>query len=241
MTIESVPSTRQLHAMQPTPRTTGTRLSARTVTDRSRLMALLRDALVAHVGVDMGSHPVVLPSAYAIDPDGPDEGGTLYLHGSVGAGWIRAGRETTLCVTVTELDGLVAARSPFHHSMNYRSAVVIGVARVVSDVAERARALDLIVDHMIPGRAVTLRASTRKELVATEVLAVPLVEASMKERQGGPGDDPEDIAAGGWAGHVPLRRVAARPVTADDVVAVEGAELMVPAEVADRARALGAG
>ncbi|WP_110239051.1 pyridoxamine 5'-phosphate oxidase family protein [Nocardioides gilvus] len=198
-------------------------------------MALMRDGLVAHVGVDMGSHPVVLPSAYAVDPDGPDEGGTLYLHGSVGAGWIRAGRNTTLCVTVTELDGLVVARSPFHHSMNYRSAVVIGTARVVSDEAERDHALALIIDHMIPGRAATLRASTRKELAATEVLAMGLVEASMKERQGGPGDDPEDVAAGGWAGHVPLRRIAGVPLTAHD------AEGEIPVEVADRARALGAG
>ena len=236
MTIDSSTHPSRSLPMQPTARTTGTRLSARTVLDRDRFLALMRDALVAHVGVDMGSHPVVLPSAYAVDPDGPDEGGTLYLHGSVGAGWIRAGRSTTVCVTVTELDGLVAARSRFHHSMNYRSAVVIGAARVVSDEAERARALDLIIDHMIPGRSTTtLRPDTRKELAATEVLAVPLVEASMKERQGGPGDEPEDVAAGGWAGHVPLRRIAGPPVTADD------AEGEVPPEVAARARMLGAG
>lgn len=233
MTID-LPPMRTL-PMQPTTRTTGTRLSARTVTDRSRFMAFLREAFVAHVGVDMGGHPVVLPSAYAVDPDGPDQGGTLYLHGSVGAGWIRAGRNTTLCVTVTELDGLVAARSPFHHSMNYRCAVVIGVGRVVEEPTERQHALDLIIDHMIPGRAATLRPSTRKELAATEVLAVPLVEASMKERQGGPGDDREDVEAGGWAGHIPLRRTAELPVTADD------AEGQVAPEVADRAGALRAG
>lgn len=236
MTIETVNSTpsRPL-PLQPTPRTTGTRLTDRTVKDRPRFMEFMRDALVAHVGVDMGSHPVVLPSAYAVDPDGPDDGGTLYLHGSVGAGWIRAGRSTTLCVTVTELDGLVAARSPFHHSMNYRSAVVIGAARVVDDPVERQHALDLIIDHMIPGRSATLRPSTRKELAATEVLALPLLEASMKERQGGPGDDHEDVAAGGWAGHVPLRRIAGHPVTADD------ADGEVPREVAARAEALRAG
>ena len=115
-------------------------------------------------------------------------------------------------MTVTELDGLVAGRSAFHHSMNYRSAVVIGPARLVEDLDERQHALDLIVDHMIPGRSATLRASTRKELAATAVLAVPLHEASMKARAGGPGDEPEDVEAGTWGGHIPLRRVAGAPV-----------------------------
>jgi uncharacterized protein len=140
-----------------------------------------------------------------------------------------------VCVAVTELDGLVAGRSAFHHSMDYRSAVVIGTARLVDDPAERGRALDLIVDHMFPGRAATLRPSTRKELAATAVLAVPLHEASMKERAGGPGDEPEDVAAGGWGGHVPLRRTAGAPVPDAD------ARGRVPAEVAARATALGAG
>ena len=92
--------------------------------------------------------------------------------------------------------------------MNYRSAVVIGPARVVEDPDERQHALDLIVDHMIPGRSATLRPSTRKELAATAVLAIPLHEASMKARDGGPVDEPEDVAAGVWGGHIPLRRVA---------------------------------
>ena len=147
-------------------------------------MALLDDALVVHVGVTVGDHPLVLPSAFAVDPDGPDEDGTLYLHGSVAAGWLRAAPRAQVCVTVTELDGLVAGRSAFHHSMNYRSAVVIGEARLVEDLGERQHALDLIVDHMLPGRAATLRPSTRKELAATAVVAVPLHEASMKERVG---------------------------------------------------------
>jgi nitroimidazol reductase NimA-like FMN-containing flavoprotein (pyridoxamine 5'-phosphate oxidase superfamily) len=161
---------------------------------------------------------VVLPVAFGVDPFGPDRDGTLYVHGSVAAGWARAAAGAQVCVTVTELDGLVAGRSTFHHSMNYRSAVVIGRARLVEDAEERRRALDLIVDHMIPGRAATLRPSTRKELAATAVLAVPLHEASMKARAGGPGDEPEDVAAGGWGGHIPLRRVAAAPVPDDDAV-----------------------
>jgi nitroimidazol reductase NimA-like FMN-containing flavoprotein (pyridoxamine 5'-phosphate oxidase superfamily) len=134
------------------------------------------------------------------------------VHGSVAARWLRAAPDTTVCVTVTELDGLVAGRSAFHHSMNYRSAVVIGTARLVEDAQERQRALDLIVDHMLPGRSGTLRPSTRKELAATAVLAVPLHEASMKARAGGPGDEPSDVEAGVWGGHLPLHRVVGAPV-----------------------------
>nr|WP_216654216.1 pyridoxamine 5'-phosphate oxidase family protein [Nocardioides sp. zg-DK7169] len=134
------------------------------------------------------------------------------MHGSVAARWLRAAVGATLCVTVTEVDGVVTARSAFHHSMNYRSAVVIGIAREVVAEAERARALDGIVDHLVPGRAATLRPSSRKELAATAVLAVPLAEASMKVRSGGPVDDPEDVAAGTWGGHLPVRRVWETPV-----------------------------
>lgn len=221
--------------LEPTVRTRTNRGRNRSVADRSRLMALLDDALVAHVGVQVGDHPLVLPSAFGVDPDGPDRDGTLYLHGSVAAGWLRAAPTRTVCVTVTELDGLVAGRSAFHHSMNYRSAVVVGEARLVEDPAERQRALDLIVDHMVPGRSATLRPSTRKELAATAVLAVPLHEASMKERAGGPGDEPGDVAAGTWGGHVPLRRVAGAPVPDADA----GGE--APPDVTARAVALGAG
>jgi nitroimidazol reductase NimA-like FMN-containing flavoprotein (pyridoxamine 5'-phosphate oxidase superfamily) len=203
-------------ALSSTPRTTISRGKDRAVTDRSRLLELLADGLVAHLGVVAGGHPVVLPTAYAVDPGGPDEGGTLYLHGSVAAGWLEGALGQDVCVTVTELDGLVAARSGFHHSMNYRSAVVIGRARRVEDPQERGRALDAIVDHMIPGRSATLRPPTRKELAATAVLALPLAEASMKERATGPVDDAADVAAGVWAGVIPLRRVADGPVSADD-------------------------
>lgn len=220
--------------LEPTDRTRINRGRNRAVADRGRLMELLEDALIAHVGVVMGEHPVVLPAAFAVDPSGPDDGGSLYVHGSVAAGWLRSAPEATICVTVTELDGLVVGRSAFHHSMNYRSAVIIGSARLVEDAVERQHALDLIVDHMIPGRSASLRASTRKELAATAVIAVPLHEASMKERAGGPGDDPEDVSAGGWGGHIPLLRMGGAPVADDDAMAP------VPGEVAARARALGA-
>ncbi len=218
--------------LSPSPRTTVTRGRNRAVDERAALHALLGDALVAHLGITVGEHPVVLPTAFAIDPDGPDRDGTLYVHGSVAAGWVRRAGSATVCVTVTELDGLVAGRSAFHHSMNYRSAVVIGEARPVTDPDEKARALALIVDHMIPGRSATLRPHTRKELAATAVLAVPLHEASMKARDGGPVDEPEDVEAGVWGGHIPLRRVADAPVTAAD------AEGPTPEHVARRARGL---
>jgi uncharacterized protein len=218
--------------LSPSPRTTVSRGRNRAVADRAELHALLEDALVAHIGVTVGGHPVVLPTAFAVDPEGPDRDGTLYVHGSVAAGWLRRAEAGTVCVTVTELDGLVAGRSAFHHSMNYRSAVVIGEARMVTDPDERARALAMIVDHMIPGRSATLRPHTRKELAATAVLAVPLHDASMKARGGDPVDEPEDVEAGIWGGHIPLRRVAEAPITASD------AEGPVPGHVARRAAAL---
>ncbi|MDT9591864.1 pyridoxamine 5'-phosphate oxidase family protein [Nocardioides zeae] len=205
-----------METLSPTPRTTVTRGRERVVTDRAALHALLADGLVAHLGVDVGDHPLVLPMAYGVDLDGPDAEGTLYLHGSVAAGWLRAAVGSTVCVTLTELDGLVLARSGFHHSMNYRCAVVVGRLRAVDDPEERSRALDLVVDQMVPGRAATLRPASRKELAATAVLAVPLREASLKARAGGPVDDEADVAAGAWAGHVPVRRVLDAPVHAAD-------------------------
>ena len=243
-------TTSPLTPLSPTARTTVSRGRTRAVLDRGALHAVLGDALVAHLGLtvpaegaegaegaagERGDHPVVLPVAFAVDPDGPDESGTLYVHGSVAAGWLRAAVGATVCVTVTQLDGLVAGRSAFHHSMNYRCAVVIGRARLVDDPRERQRALRLVVDHMVPGRSATLRPDTRKELAATGVLAVSLHEASLKARDGGPGDEPEDVAAGTWGGHVPLRLVAGDPVPDDD------ARGPVPDDVRRRAGALGAG
>ncbi|MDP2775930.1 MAG: pyridoxamine 5'-phosphate oxidase family protein [Nocardioides sp.] len=220
--------------LSPTARTTVTRGRNRAVADRAELHALLADALIAHVGVDVGDHPVVLPVAFAVDLDGPDEGGTLYIHGSVAARWLTRSEGATVCVTITELDGLVAARSAFHHSMNYRSAVVIGAARVVDDPDEKARALSLTVDHMVPGRSATLRPHTRKEVAATSVLAVPLHEASLKVRAEGPVDEPEDIASGVWGGVIPIHRVAGTPVSSP-----ESAATAVPADVVRRSQQLG--
>jgi nitroimidazol reductase NimA-like FMN-containing flavoprotein (pyridoxamine 5'-phosphate oxidase superfamily) len=139
--------------LSPTARTTITRHRERASDDRSDLFALLGEALVCHVGLVRDGQPVVLPSIFAVDPDGPDEGGTLYLHGSVAAPWLAQAPATPLCATFTLIDGAVIARAAFSHSMNYRSAVVMGAARRVDDERERDHALHLIVDHVIPGRS----------------------------------------------------------------------------------------
>lgn len=185
-------------------RTALTRHRERAREDRADLLAVLDEALVCHVGLIRGDHPVVLPTTFGVDPDGPDEGGTVYLHGSVATPWLVQAPQTSVCATFTLLDGAVLARSAFNHSMNYRSAVVFGRPRVVTDEAEREHALWLVVDHVVPDRSKTLRAMTRKELAATTVLALPLAEASVKARSGGPADEPEDVATGTWAGVIPL-------------------------------------
>ena len=207
--------------LSPTPRTTLDRHHDRALHDRGALLDVLADALVCHLGVIVDGDPVVLPTAFGADPDGPDRGGTLYLHGSVAASSLRTGLESDLCVTVTQLDGLVLARSAFHHSMNYRSAVIRGSGRLVDDEQEKVRALGLIVDHVVPGRASTLRPHRRKELAATVVVALPLYEASVKQRGGDPVDDADDIAAGIWAGVVPVRMTAGDVDTSADAHGVE--------------------
>ena len=217
--------------LSPTPRTTVVRGRNRAVSERAALYDVLDSALVCHLGVDVG-HPLVVPTAFGYDPDGPDEGGTLYVHGSVASRTISASPDATICVTVTVVDGLIAGRSAFHHSMNYRSAVVLGRGRLVVDPVEKQHALALVVDHMIPGRSATLRPHTRKELAATSVVAVPLHEASVKVRAGGPGDDPEDVAAGYWGGHIPVRTVA------DPVVPDPDARGRIPDDVRRRAAEL---
>ncbi|MDP3891480.1 pyridoxamine 5'-phosphate oxidase family protein [Nocardioides sp.] len=212
--------------LSPTPRSTVVRGRGRATTDRAALYDVLDSALVCHLGVDVG-HPLVVPTAFGWDPAGPDRDGTLYLHGSVASRTVTAAQGATICVTLTVVDALVAARSAFHHSMNYRSAVILGVGRLVEDPDEKAHALDLVVDHMVPGRAATLRASTRKELSATSVVAVSLHEASVKVRSGGPVDDPADVEPGTWAGHVPVRQVL------DPAVGDESTSMRPPPDIAE--------
>jgi nitroimidazol reductase NimA-like FMN-containing flavoprotein (pyridoxamine 5'-phosphate oxidase superfamily) len=218
--------------LSPTARTTITRHRERGSDDRSDLFSLLAEALVCHVGIVRDGRPVVLPAVFAVDPDGPDEGGTLYLHGSVAAPWLAESPATPVCATFTLIDGAVISRAAFGHSMNYRSAVVMGAARRVEEETERDHALGLMVDHVIPGRSATLRANNRKELAATVVLAVPLAEASVKARTGGPKDEAEDIATGAWAGVVPLA------LTAGEIIPDRDGP--VPADVQRRAARWGA-
>jgi len=218
--------------LSPTPRTTVRRHADRAQTDRAALFDVLAGAFVCHVGVLVDGVPLVLPTAYGADPDGPDEGGTLYLHGSVASHSLLTAPDQEVCVTVTVVDGLVLARSAFHHSMNYRSAVVVGRPRVVTEPDEVRRALALVVDQVVPGRSQTLRSHTRKELAATRVLALPLLESSVKARAGGPVDDEADVASGGWAGVVPVRTALDAPETAADA---DGTD--VPDEVLRRVSA----
>ncbi|MDN5853209.1 MAG: pyridoxamine 5'-phosphate oxidase family protein [Actinomycetia bacterium] len=199
-------------SLSPTERTRIVRSHERAATDRDALRDVLDAGMIAHLGVLFDGVPRVLPTAYAYDPDGPDDEGTLYIHGSVASRSLVAAPEQTVCATVTVVDGLVLARSGFHHSMNYRSAVVLGQPRPVDEPVERDRALALIVDHLVPGRSKALRSPTRKELAATTVLALPLHEASVKSRAEGANDEPFDVEAGDvWAGVVPLAMAYAAP------------------------------
>lgn len=187
-------------SLSPTDRSTIRRGAHRARTDRAELYAALDAGLVCHLGIVLGDAPVVLPTVYGRDGD------VLYLHGSTGAATLRAAAAgAPICVTVTHVDGVVYARSVFHHSMNYRSAVVHGQARLVTDPDERLAGLRAVTEHVAPGSWDHARLPTRKELAATVLLALDLAEASLKVRTGPPGDDPEDVEDGGrWAGVVPL-------------------------------------
>jgi uncharacterized protein len=186
-------------ALSSTDRTALGRHKERGRTDRADLYAVLDAGLICHLGVVSAGLPVVLPTAYGRDGD------LLYLHGSSANRSLLAADGQEVCVTVTHLDGIVCARAVFSHSVNYRSAVVFGTARLVTGDAERLAGLRLITEHLVPGRWATVRPPTRKELAATAVLAVPLTEASVKIRTGPPADEPEDYALDVWAGVVPAR------------------------------------
>jgi uncharacterized protein len=183
----------------------------RQVTDRTVLHAILDEALVAQVAVVRDGLPLVLPFACARD------GEALLLHGSTGSGLMRLATGSPVCVSVTHLDGLVLARTAFDSSMRYRSAVIHGVATVLSD-DEKVAALEVLTEHLVPGRVAELRPPTGKELASTLVLRVPLDRASVKVAAGAPEVDPEDTEPRSvWAGIVPLRQVAGEPLTAPDV------------------------
>jgi nitroimidazol reductase NimA-like FMN-containing flavoprotein (pyridoxamine 5'-phosphate oxidase superfamily) len=207
-----------------TPRTTLRRHRERGQTDRGELDAVLDAGLICHLGVVADGDPVVLPTAYGRDGD------TLYLHGSSANGAFLAAAGRRVCVTVTHMDGLVAARSVFSHSVNYRSAVIFGTATIVTEEDERWQALRLITDHLIPGRWAAARQPTTKELAATAVLSLPLAEASVKVRTGPPGDSPQDQALDVWAGVLPITVSFGHPVPDPGL----RPEIPLPAHIRDR-------
>jgi uncharacterized protein len=180
-----------------TPRTTLHRHHERGRSERADLDAVLEAGLVCHLGVIVDGAPVVLPTGYGRIGD------TLYLHGSSGSSSLRAAGGQQVCVTITLLDGLVCARAVFSHSMNYRSAVIFGAARLVTSDDEKLDALRAVTNHLVPDRWDHARPPSRKELAATAVLALPLTEASVKIRDGGPKDEPEDYELDVWAGVLP--------------------------------------
>src|SRR5882757_6476662 len=200
-------------AYAPTTRTVPTRYRERARYDRATVHGVLDEALICHVGFVGADGPVVLPPTHA------RLGETLYLHGSTGSGPMLAAQPPGLsvCVTATLVDGLVLARSAMHHSMNYRSVVVVGEARLVDEEAEKLRAMHALLDHIRSGRAADCRMPNPRELAATAVLAVDLLEVSAKVRSGGAVDDPEDTALPHWAGVVPLSLTAGTPEPADDI------------------------
>ena len=180
--------------------------------DRRLADAILDEGLVAHVGLATDDGPVVIPMLYGRDGD------RLLLHGSAASRLMRSSaRGVVVCVTVTLVDGLVLARSAFHHSMNYRSVVVFGRATAITDLEERRAALDRLVEHIVPGRGPDVRPPSEKELRSTLVLTLPLDELSVKLRTGGPIDDDEDMDLSVWAGVVPLATVPGAPVTSSDL------------------------
>lgn len=199
----------------PTPRTVPTRYRERARYDHATVHGILDEALICHVGYLNAGRPVVLPTTHA------RLGEILYLHGSTGSGPMLAAAGSPdglpVCVTVTLVDGLVLARAAMHHSLEFRSVVAVGNARLVQNRGEKLRAFAALLDHVAAGRAADSRPANARELAATAVLALDLVEVSAKVRTGGPVDDPEDSALPHWAGVVPLTLNAGSPVPAADL------------------------
>ncbi|HZP91074.1 MAG TPA: pyridoxamine 5'-phosphate oxidase family protein [Actinomycetota bacterium] len=207
MSADAVPST-----FQPTERTRVHRHPERGTHDREVVERTLDEALFCHVGYVVDGSPRVLPTIHVRVHD------TIYIHGSSASHMLRAIRGgAEVCLVATILDGLVLARSAFNHSMNYRSAVVFGPAREVTDPDEKWMAQRALVEHVCPGRAEQARMPDERELAQTSILAIPLREASAKVRTGPPKDDEEDLSLPVWAGVLPLRTTAGEPIDAPDL------------------------
>jgi nitroimidazol reductase NimA-like FMN-containing flavoprotein (pyridoxamine 5'-phosphate oxidase superfamily) len=193
---------------------------------RETVEAIIDEALVAHVGFAVDGQPFVIPMTYG------REGDRLFLHGSVANRMLRALDEgAAVCVTFTLLDALVVSRSHFHHSMNYRSVVLVGTARRVRDPEECAHALECVVNHVVPGRSSEARPPTDAELKQTAVLEVPIEQASAKVRTGGPVEEPDDLALEVWGGVVPVATTFGSPETDD-----QGVDAALPPSLVDYRR-----
>jgi hypothetical protein len=189
------------------------RLPERGSQDFELACSIIDEAKICHVGFSVEGQPYVVPMALG------RSGKQLLLHGSVVSRLLKNLADgASCCVTVTHLDGLVLARSAFHSSMNYRSLMVFGTARLVDDPEEKRQGLDALVEHLAPGRMAELRESTRKELNATSLLSLPLETFSIKSRTGPPSDATSDISTPVWAGVIPLKVTDGTPVTAPDMV-----------------------
>ncbi|MEU9030062.1 pyridoxamine 5'-phosphate oxidase family protein [Streptomyces sp. NPDC048383] len=202
-------------AYEPTDRTVPSRSRDRARYDRETVYSILDQAYVCHLGFIRDGAPVVLPTLFG------RVGDTLYVHGSTGSRPLLAAGKADpglpVCLTVTHVDGLVLARSAFHHSLNYRSVVVHGTAHQVTDEAECRMALDALVDHVVPGRSADSRPANARELAATAVIRLDLEEVSAKLRTGGPNDDAEDLDLPFWSGVVPVAPAYGTPVPAADL------------------------
>jgi hypothetical protein len=196
-----------------TERTRLRRLPKRGAFDRETVYAILDEAFICHVGFVVDGQPYVIPTGFGRIDD------VLYIHGSSASRMLRTLSEgVDICFTTTLVDGLVLARSAFHHSINYRSAVVLGKATLVEAAEEKSKALEAITDHIVPGRWADVRWPTALELKATSVLKLPIEEASAKVRTGPPIDDEEDYAMNIWAGVLPLKIETGDPIDDDRLV-----------------------
>jgi nitroimidazol reductase NimA-like FMN-containing flavoprotein (pyridoxamine 5'-phosphate oxidase superfamily) len=192
----------------PTPRTRVVREPERAVYDRAAAYEILDEGFLCHVGFVADGQPFVIPTSYGRKND------NLYIHGSAASRMLRTlDQGVPVCVTVMLLDGLVLARSIFNHSMNYRSAVVLGTAVAVTDPQEKLEALRALSEHILPGRWDEVRPPNERELKATLVMRLPIEEFSAKVRQGPPVDDAEDYSFPAWAGVIPLEMATGEPIS----------------------------
>jgi len=196
-----------------TSRTQVVRHAERAVYGREQIHAILDEGYICHLGFAVDGQPYVIPTAYGRADD------RIYVHGSAASRMVRSlGQGIDVCLTVTLVDGLVLARSAFRHSINYRSVVVLGKARLVTDAGEKMEALRSITNHVVPGRWEEVRGPNQTEMVSTSVLVLPLAEASAKVRSGPPKDLEDDFGVPAWAGVIPLRTELGEPEPDDHLL-----------------------